>query len=323
MTFGSSRRRRTVVTALVLVAGVVAGWFLHRSPPVGQWNSANGYQDYLAKYDLAMKELPAPTAVRDVRTDYGVVRVYRFDGSGPFKPLVLLPGTMSGSPVWADNLPSLLTLGDVYTVDLLGEPGLSVQSRPIETDEDKAAWLDQTLAGLPDKRFNVVGLSIGGWTATNLALHRPERIATLTTLDPVSVYGDIPLETAVRSLPAAVKWLPKSWRDSFNSYTAGGAPVEDLPVADMIESGMKNYTIRQSQPHRISEARLGELRMPVLAIIAGRSVMHDPAKARATADRALRDKTVKYYPEASHAINGEYPGEIAADLRAFLTANDR
>ncbi|ADB31113.1 alpha/beta hydrolase fold protein [Kribbella flavida DSM 17836] len=316
------RRWPRIALGVVVVAGVAVALVVRSPSPVGHWNSADGYADYAEKYDRAMKDLPTPTLTRDLRTEYGVVRVYRFTGTGArtTAPLVLLPGTSSGTPVWADNLPSLLRIGDVYTFDLLGEPGMSVQSRPIDTSEDKAAWLDQTLAALPEQKFNVVGLSIGGWTAVNLALRHPDRVATLTTLDAVNVFGSMPVETIVRSLPAAVKWLPRSWRDSFNSYTAGGAPVEQVPVADMIESGMKNYTIRQSQPERISEQQLAGLPMPVLAIIAGKSVMHDPPKARSTAESALRTKTVKFYPDASHALNGEFPDRIAADLQAFLTA---
>jgi pimeloyl-ACP methyl ester carboxylesterase len=32
--------------------------------------------------------------------------------------------------------------------------------------------------------------------------------------------------------------------------------------------------------------------------------------------------TVKVYPEASHAINGEHPDRIAADIAAFLKRVD-
>jgi pimeloyl-ACP methyl ester carboxylesterase len=295
-----------------------------RIPSVGRWNSAAGCEDYRVKYEVAMRDLPTATTVRDIRTDYGVVRVYGYAGAtAGLDPLVLLPGTSSGTPVWAGNLRSLLAITDVYAIDLLGEPGMSIQNRPITSDEDKAAWLDQTLAALPEQRFNLLGMSIGGWTAMNLAVRRPDRIATVTTLDPVNVYDGIPAQTVLRSLPAAVKWLPRSWRDSFNSYTAGGKPVEHVPVADMIESGMKNYTMHQPQPGRITEQQLTALPMPVLAIIAGRSVMHHPETARSTAERALRTKTVAYYPDASHAINGEYPDRIANDLRTFLTTHDR
>jgi pimeloyl-ACP methyl ester carboxylesterase len=320
------RRRRRLLIALGVVGGLVAATaFVLRTPsPVGHWNSPAGYDDYRSKYDAAMRDLPTPAAVRDLRTEYGVVRVYRFAGAkSGLHPLVLLPGTSSGTPVWADNLKSLVAITDVYALDLLGEPGMSIQNKPITSSEDKAAWLDQTLAALPEQKFNLLGLSIGGWTTMNLAVRRPDRIATVTTLDAVYVYDGLPLEVVIRSLPATVKWLPRSWRDSFNSYTAGGKPVEHVPVADMIESGMKNYTMRQPQPQRITEEQLAALPMPVLAIIAGRSVMHDPAKARSTAERALRTKTVAFYPDASHAINGEYPDRIASDLRAFLTVHDR
>ena len=93
-----------------------------KNPPVGHWNSAAGYEDYRSKYDAAMRDLPAATTVRDLRTDYGVVRVYRYAGAkSGLDPLVLLPGTSSGTPVWADNLKSLLAITDVYAIDLLGE----------------------------------------------------------------------------------------------------------------------------------------------------------------------------------------------------------
>ncbi|MFB6719597.1 alpha/beta fold hydrolase [Kribbella sp. NPDC056345] len=318
-------KRRLLIALGVVGALVLAGVFVLRTPsPVGHWNSASGYEDYLAKYGRSMQDMPKPAATLDVRTDYGLVRVYRFAGAQQkFHPLVLLPGTMSGTPVWADNMPSLLKLGDVYALDLLGEPGMSIQNRPITSAEDKAAWLDQMLAALPEQKFNVLGLSIGGWTATNLAVRRPDRIATLSLVEPALTFGSIPAETAVRALPASVKWLPRSWRDSFSSYTAGGAPVEHVPVAEMIESAMKNYTIRQPQPGQMTEEQLAGLKMPVLAIIAGKSVMHDPVKAREVAERALKNKTVKFYPEASHAINGEYPDQLAGDLQAFLTIHGR
>ncbi len=321
------RRWRRVRIAMVIVGGVVvAAAFALRSPsPVGHWDGAAGQDRFLAAYDAAFADLPEPAETIDVRTDFGIVRVYRFAGTGADAgtatarpPLVLLPGRASASPVWADNLPSLLRIGDVYTIDLLGEPGMSVQERPITSDADQAAWLHQTLDALPEESFHLVGLSIGGWTAANLVLHEPAHVASLTLIDPVYVFAGMPFETIVRSLPASVSWLPRSWRDSFNSYTAGGAPVEDEPVADMIEAGMQHYSLKLPQPTRISEERLATIDLPVLAIIAGRSVMHDSQAAAETAERALPDATVKVYPDASHAVNGEHPDEIAADIAALV-----
>lgn len=89
-------------------------------------------------------------------------------------------------------------------------------------------------------------------------------------------------------------------------------------MADMIESGMQTYALKLPPPTRIPEEQLTDLEPPVLAFIAGESVMHDPAAAVESARRTLPDQSVKFYPEASHAINGEYPEEIAADLAVFL-----
>ena len=320
------RRRRIVlsVMAVVVLGATIAALALRDTSPIGHFRSAEAEDRYFAAYDRAMAAMPAPDAVSDVRTSFGVVRAYRFRGANPgTDPLVLLPGTMSGSAVFADNLPSLRKVRDVWLVDLLGEPGRSIQDRPITDDADKARWLHEALAALPPHRFHVVGLSIGGWTAANLARFEPADparrvVASITLLDPVDIYGDIPFGTVLRSIPAAVSWLPKSWRDSFNSYTAGGAPVRDEPVADMVEAGMSCYAMNQPQPTRIPVDELRRLPVPVLAIVAGRSVMHDPSSSVAVAEQAFGPANVRVYPDATHALNGEVPDRIAADVGAFL-----
>lgn len=310
--------------AVVLAVAAVA--FALRTPsPVGHWNSREGYEAFMADYDQAWLAMPVPDETMDVRTGFGFVRVYRFEAtteSPAQHPFVLLPGRSAPSPIWADSMPSLLEVGDVYVLDLLGEPGLSVQEVPIEDPADIAAWLDQALAELPEEEFSFLGLSIGGWTAATMAVHRPERVASLLLIDPVYTFGAIPAETAVRAIPASVPWLPKSWRDSFSSYTAGGAQVEDVPVARMIETAMSTYSIALPQPTRIPEEDLEGLEMPVLAILAGRSVMHDSREAADVAERVLQDGTVVVYPDASHAVGSEEADRIALEIRAFLSARE-
>ena len=43
----------------------------------------------------------------------------------------------------------------------------------------------------------------------------------------------------------------------------------------------------------------------------------DPARAAARARKSLRHGQVELWPEASHAINGEHPTEIAEAAEAF------
>ena len=94
--------------------------------------------------------------------------------------------------------------------------------------------------------------------------------------------------------------------------------MQDVPVADMIEAGMQGYSLKLPQPTRFTEKRVATLDVPVLAIIAGRSVMHDAQEAVATAERTLPDGTVRVYPDASHAINGEYPERLRDDIADFV-----
>jgi pimeloyl-ACP methyl ester carboxylesterase len=63
---------------------------------------------------------------------------------------------------------------------------------------------------------------------------------------------------------------------------------------------------------------LSGIDVPVLAVIAGRSIIHDPGKAAARARRVLRHGTVELWPDASHAVNGEHPARIAETLARFL-----
>ena len=311
------RRRGAILVAAGLVAGgaVVAA---RDTCPVGHFTSAAGQDRFLAAYDKAMQVLPAPEQTLDLRTQFGVVRVYRFSSASTDRvPIVLLPGRASASPIWGDNLPTLLRQAPIYTVDLLGEPGMSIQSRPITSAGDQAKWLNQVLAQLPEPQLDLLGVSIGGWTATNLAVHDPRKIRSVILLDPVFVFGPISIAAIIRSIPASVGWLPKSWRDNFNSWTANGAPVEDVPAAEMIEAGMQSYALKLPSPQQITRQQLSNLTLPVLAILAGKSRMHDSRADAAVGERALRAGQVTVYPDASHAINGEYPEQIAEDIEQF------
>jgi pimeloyl-ACP methyl ester carboxylesterase len=311
---------RVLVTALLALGILWIG--LSKDSPVGHFTSILGRDRFMAAYQRAMADLPQPAATFDLRTSYGVVRMYRFAGAHPDRPpLLLLPGRASASPVWADNLPALLAQRSVYTIDLLGEPGQSVQNCPIRNGDDQARWLHEAIAALPEDSVHLVGMSIGGWTAMNLAIREPGKIASLTLLDPVMTFTRMSVQAIVRSIPASVRWFPKSWRDGFTSWAAGGATVRNVPVAEMIESGMAHYALQLPAPQRFSADQLRKLQVPTLVIMAGKSVMHDSAKAARVARKTLTHATVRTYPKASHAINGEYPEQIANDLTAFLAAS--
>jgi pimeloyl-ACP methyl ester carboxylesterase len=67
-----------------------------------------------------------------VQTAFGVVRVYRHGPDGGV-PLVLLHCFWATSALWVEHIRALTSEFTVYTVDLLGQPGASVQDKSMTT----------------------------------------------------------------------------------------------------------------------------------------------------------------------------------------------
>ncbi|MGV9532236.1 alpha/beta fold hydrolase [Streptosporangium sandarakinum] len=290
---------------------------------LGHFRDASAFARYRNAYDQAMAQLPEPDQIQDVETRFGTVRIHRF-GTGDGVPLLLLPGRTASTPMWEANLAGLTGHRPVYTVDLIGEPGLSVQTRAFTSAADQADWLAELLARLGHDRVHLFGVSIGGWSAFHLALHAPEKVASVSLLDPASLFGRFTWKVVVVSLGSVVPFFPESWRRRLLSWISGGADAsEDEPVANLISAGMRDFTAFLPPPTYPTDDQVAGLDVPVLALIAGRSIIHDPRKATLRARRLLARGVVELWPDASHAINGEFPERVNARVLAFIDEIDR
>lgn len=284
---------------------------------LGRWRSESARAHFARVYAAALAAMPPIAETRDVPTTFGTVRVYRFDG-GPGRPVMLLPGRNASTPMWADNVAGLLAHRTVYCIDLLGEPGMSVQTAPITGAVDQSRWLDELLAGLDLDAVHLMGVSFGGWSAVNYAVHYPGRVASLVLLDPVLTFASIPLRTMVVFIAMGLPRVPGAVRRRILRWISGGADVDESePVLVLIDSGTADFELHQPAPTRFGAAQLRGLDVPVLAIIAGRSVIHDARRAAATAREHLRHGQVEVWEAASHAVTGECPDEIAARAARF------
>jgi pimeloyl-ACP methyl ester carboxylesterase len=164
---------------------------------------------------------------------------------------------------------------------------------------------------------HLMGVSIGGWTAVNYAARRPGRPASLVLLDPVTTLAPIATKAVLASPALFLPGVPQALRRKVLSWISGGAEAEDSLEGALISAGSTDYVIRKAMPKPIDDEQLRRLDIPVLALIAGRSVMHDAAHAVATGRKLLPRGQVELWPDASHAINGEYPAEIGAAAAAF------
>jgi len=216
---------------------------------VGHFKGERARAHFLSIYQTGMAQLPPVSESTDVPTSFGTVRAYRFDGPSTAlnPPVVLLPGRNASTPMWRVNIPALLEHRAVIGVDLLGEAGMSVQDKPITGPDDEAHWLDETLAGLGLDRVHLLGVSIGGWTSVNYAVHRPGRAASLALVDPVMTFAPIPVKALAVSAAMFLP-VPEPLQRRVFSWISGGAEVNDgLLDAALISAGSTDFTLRKER----------------------------------------------------------------------------
>jgi pimeloyl-ACP methyl ester carboxylesterase len=282
---------------------------------IGYFMSPQARSRFMALYEEALQAGPPPRERHDVPTTYGQVRVHRHGPDG-HAPIVLLHGRNATMAMWAPNLPGLAAGGPVYTVDTLGEAGGGVQTLPIRDGRDHAAWLAEVLAALDLSSAHLVGASAGGWLAFNQAVHAPERVASVTLLDPAPVLGRF---AARFLLGAVVLGVGRSaaFTERFLSWVSG-SPRMDTPAARVLTSGMREYRAALPMPTYASDEVLRSVHTPVLALLGGRSVVHDPETARHRAATLLSQGEAEVWPGASHAISGEMPEQVNARILQFV-----
>ena len=120
-----------------------------------------------------------------------MVLTYDRAGSGP--PLVLIHGLGSARTVWKPIVPALTGSYEVITVDLPGHGQTPwVRGTPMDPPA-LAAHVLETLDACGIERAHLVGNSLGGWTALEMAGAAPQRVLSITALAPAGM-RDTPAE---------------------------------------------------------------------------------------------------------------------------------
>ena len=112
-------------------------------PAYFPFRSAAVRDSYFAYYDsLALKEWPVASEKRMVPTSYGETFV-RITGPADAPPLVLLPGAVATSLMWAPNIWALSAACRTFAVDQLGDVGRTTCIKQVRRLNDLLVWLDE------------------------------------------------------------------------------------------------------------------------------------------------------------------------------------
>ena len=250
---------------------------------------------------LAAWPVPAQRHMLDTRAGRTFVLTCGLD-DGP--PVVLLHGSGGNSAVWADGVELLARDRPVVLVDLLGEPGLSDPVRLDLTTATTADWLAETLDLLGVGSAALVGLSLGGWTATDFASRHPERVERLALLCPAGIGR----QTIGRLAPAFfLSLLGARGRRRSAELITGLDAREHGAVLDEIGRSFRGFRPRTERFPVFDDDRLRRLTMPVLAVVGARDRVFDSAGTARRLTGLTPRARAEVLPAAGHALLGQVP----------------
>ena len=228
------------------------------------------------------------------------VIAFRVGGVGP--PVVLIHGLSGSGRWWARNVEALARCCRIYAVDLIGFGESRRRQRFVLADAAAllAAWMDQV--GLD--RAAVVGHSMGGFVAAELAADFPKRVARLVLVAPAILPYQRRLWQPTRGLVGLLRRLP-----------VGFLP---LLVADAVRAGP--ITVPSAARQLLTadlRPKLGQIAAPTLVVLGERDTLVPLAFGHRLAD-ALPNAELVVIPDAGHNPMWERPEAFNRMMLKFL-----
>lgn len=235
--------------------------------------------------------------------------------AGAGQPMLVIHGG-GGSPRF---LPGMQKLAETFDVMVPQAPGFGGGETPpwLETVSDLANFYLEVLAALDLKRVHLVGLSLGGWVAADLAVRDSSRLKSLTLMDAPGIH-----------VPDAGGLDPFLLTDE-QAVRANyfGEKIADEAVARMLAP--ENEDVRLSNQRLVAKLAwqpryhdpqlqrwLGRVRVPTLILWGENDRLFPPAYAEAW-HKAIAGSRVVVVPRCGHLPIQEQPEAFAAAVRAF------
>ncbi|MBO0677672.1 alpha/beta hydrolase [Mycolicibacterium sp. S2-37] len=274
----------------------------------GIYRSASGRHAVERAYREHLERWTVPLRHRTVATREGDTFVLDC-GPTDAPPVVLLHGAGSNNAIWQSDAPHWSSTHRLYMVDVIGEPGLSAPSRPALDSEAYAHWLDDVFDGLSVETAALVGVSLGGWLATDYAIRRPGRVDRLALRAPGGIgsqrYG------AVLAALALAPFGDRGRRLALR-FALGPGSVPD-PVIDYMLLIHRNYRPRRDILPVFPDEHLKSIAAPLLVVLGARDRMLDSSGTAARVARLQPSATISLLADRGHGVFDDGEG-----VHAFL-----
>lgn len=257
---------------------------------------------------------------------------YEEHGPPAGEPLLLVMGFVTNAAAWAPQIPALAARYRVVAFDNRGSGRTSQPDGPYSIPQmanDAVALLDHL--DLPSA--HVIGASMGGMIAQEIALRHPARVRTLvlacTTPGGPSSFGYEELAAnaveARQAKDVAEIWTQENLQEFASrlftpEFMAHPTPGFGQYVAGVLQhpstlAGLKGQ-LEASFAHDTYE-RLPDIRVPTLVIAGADDLLVDARNSRILAER-IPGAELHMIDGQRHAFTAEKPDETNAAILAFL-----
>lgn len=279
---------------------------------------------------------------RDLRSSGGLA--YTDAGSGP--PVLLIHGLISDRSTWDVEIAALADGHRIIAPDLSGhgssvDPGLGPRNRTTDYSlGGHAAALRDLLDELDVRRVTVVGHSLGGGIAMELAYLFPERVDGLVLVSSGGLGPELGPALRAATLPGSEWVLPilgSDWARYCGDTALGLMQRAGLPwvsastiaawtgMATFADALKRNAFLATTRSvigftgQRISALPLLKqlTDRPILVIWGGRDRLI-PAAHAAAVKELLPDSTIEIFPRAGHFPHLDEPDRFHRVLTRFL-----
>ncbi|MGC5026567.1 alpha/beta fold hydrolase [Tsukamurella sp. DT100] len=257
-------------------------------------------------YDAVVEQWGVP--VRRLVVDGAFARTHVLvAGDDGAPPLLCLPGGGGTAAVWFAQAEDLAQRFRVIAPDLPGDAG-GTERRAFHSRADWPAWVGEVLDGVGAPSAAVLAHSYGAQIAVAHALARPERVRTMTLLDPTDVFARMRPSVLIRALPALV--APSSTRQRALALweTRGHWPptVESGRLAAAVADGPRPTYWPPRRPSAAALEALEAVPGGVTVVVALRSRYHDGAALARTVEQRYPWMRVETLSVSHHELPFAY-----------------
>lgn len=255
-------------------------------------------------------------------------------GSG--RPVLMIPGLNSGAQVWRETCAALQPQVQCHLIQLPGFAGAPA----VASDDFLSAMRDRLLAYSADRKLDhpaVIGHSLGGVLALQMAIAAPQKIGPLVIVDALPYFGAVQNPTAT---PATLKPMAEQMRAGMLAADATQyAAQTDAAVANLAHAPEQVATLklwgrdsdRATTANAMYSMTMTDLRQPIAGITApvlvlGAWAAYQPFGATEASTRqvfatqyaALPGVRIEMSRAGYHFLMWDDPRWLQTQIRGFL-----